>query len=101
MTMHSSHRPLEGKVAVVVGGSGGIGREACRLFADAGAVVVVGYRSGKEKAEEIAAALAGEGHLALPVAIEETATIEAFRDAVVQKLGRADILVNTASKVYV
>ncbi|WP_274626446.1 SDR family NAD(P)-dependent oxidoreductase [Arvimicrobium flavum] len=96
MTIENSHRPLEGKVAVVVGGSGGIGREACRLFADAGAVVVVGYRSGKDKAEEIAAALAGDGHLALPVAIEDTVTIEAFRDAVLQELGRVDILVNTA-----
>lgn len=96
MTAQNSHRPLEGKVAVVVGGSGGIGRETCRMLADAGATVVVGYRSGKDKAEEIAAGLAGEGHLALPVSIEDTASIEAFRDAVGGRLGRADILVNTA-----
>ncbi|WP_331376825.1 SDR family NAD(P)-dependent oxidoreductase [Sinorhizobium chiapasense] len=87
---------LTGKVAVVAGGSGGIGREACRLFAEAGARVVVGYRSGKERAEAIVAALPGEGHLALPVSIEDSSTINAFRDSTLVALGRADILVNTA-----
>ncbi|MBB4187756.1 3-oxoacyl-[acyl-carrier protein] reductase [Sinorhizobium terangae] len=87
---------LAGKVAVVAGGSGGIGREACRLFAEAGARVVVGYRSGKERAEAIVSALPGEGHIALPVSIEDTSTINAFRDRTLAALGRADILVNTA-----
>jgi 3-oxoacyl-[acyl-carrier protein] reductase len=96
MTAQNSNPSLEGKVAVVVGGSGGIGRETCRMLADAGATVVVGYRSGREKAEEIAAGLAGEGHLSLSVSIEDTATIEAFRNAVMERLGRVDILVNTA-----
>lgn len=96
MTAQTSSNSLEGKVAVVVGGSGGIGRETCRLFAEAGATVIVGYRSGKEKAEEIVASLIGQGHAALPVSIEDTATIEAFRDAVLARFGRADILVNTA-----
>jgi len=59
MAVQNSHHPLEGKVAVVVGGSGGIGRETCRMLAAAGATVVVGYRAGKQKAEEIVAALAG------------------------------------------
>lgn len=93
--MNSLHA-LEGKVAVVVGGSGGIGRATCRLLADAGATVVVGYRSGKEKAEEIAAGLPGRGHVSLPVSIGDTATIETFRDAVLATCGRVDILVNTA-----
>jgi 3-oxoacyl-[acyl-carrier protein] reductase len=92
----SSFDALEGKVAVVVGGSGGIGRATCRLLADAGATVVVGYRSGKEKAEEIAAGLTGRGHVSLPVSIGDTATIEAFRDAVLAAFGRVDILVNSA-----
>ncbi|NRP74293.1 3-oxoacyl-[acyl-carrier-protein] reductase FabG [Ensifer psoraleae] len=87
---------LKGKVAVVAGGSGGIGREACRLFAEAGARVVVGYRSGKETAEAIVAALPGEGHVALPVSIEDSSSINAFRDRTLETLDRADILVNTA-----
>ncbi|MBY5775381.1 SDR family oxidoreductase [Rhizobium leguminosarum] len=96
MTIQHSIRPLEGKVAVVVGGSGGIGRETCRTLADAGATVVVGYRLGKQRAEKVAKELAGEGHLTAPVSIESTATIESFRDAVMARLGRTDILVNTA-----
>lgn len=88
--------PLEGKVAIVVGGSGGIGQETCRQIATAGARVIVGYRAGKERAEGLAASLSGSGHLALPVSIEHTASIEAFRDRALEAAGRADILVNTA-----
>ncbi len=90
------NRPLDGKVAVVVGGSGGIGRETCRLLAEAGAMVAIGYRSGRETAEGLAEKLPGGGHVALLVSIEDSVTIEAFRDAVMARLGRVDILVNTA-----
>lgn len=96
MTDKNVSKPLDGKVAVVVGGSGGIGRATCRALAEAGAKIVVGYRSNRKGAEEIAAGLAGGGHLALPVAIEDTATITAFRDAALAHYSRADILVNTA-----
>ncbi|WP_439618798.1 SDR family NAD(P)-dependent oxidoreductase [Shinella sp.] len=89
-------KPLAGKVAVIVGGSGGIGRETCAEFAAAGARVVVGYRNGREKAEQIAADLPGEGHIVLPVSIEVTASINAFRDAVLGATGQVDILVNAA-----
>lgn len=87
---------LTGKVAVVVGGSGGIGQETSKQAAAAGARVIVGYRSGRERAENLAASLAGAGHLALPISIEDTASIEAFRDRVLEATGRADILVNAA-----
>ncbi len=87
---------LKGKVAVVAGGSGGIGAATCRMLAANGATVVVGYRSGKDRADAIVAELGGDGHLALPVSIEDSASITAFRDAVLSRLGRADILVNTA-----
>jgi len=87
---------LSGKVAVVAGGSGGIGRETCRLLAEAGTRVVVGYRSHRDVAEAVAEALPGEGHLALPVSIEETASVADFRDAVLSSMGQVDILVNTA-----
>ncbi len=38
---------LQRKVAIIAGGSGGIGRETCRLLAEAGAQIVVGYRSNQ------------------------------------------------------
>ncbi len=87
---------LAGKVAVVVGGSGGIGAATCRLLACSGARVVVGYRSGRAKAEELLSDLPGSGHLALPVSITDSASIAAFRDAVLAGTGRADVLVNAA-----
>ncbi|TRW96598.1 SDR family oxidoreductase [Paracoccus sp. M683] len=87
---------LKNKVAVVAGGSGGIGRATCQLLAENGATVVVGYRSGKDRAEQLVATLPGQGHLALPVSIEDSASIAAFRDAALAALGRVDILVNTA-----
>ena len=60
-----STNPLAGKVAVVCGGSGGIGAGSARLLAAAGATVVVGYHSNAAKAASVAAGLSGEGHLAL------------------------------------
>ncbi|MBB3397348.1 SDR family oxidoreductase [Rhizobium sp. BK060] len=87
---------LKGRVAVVVGGSGGIGSEACRLLAQAGARVVIGYRSAEKTARAIAEALPGSGHIALPVAIEDTSSIVAFHAAALSACGRADILVNAA-----
>lgn len=87
---------LLNKIAVVVGGSGGIGAATCRRLAEAGATVVVGYRSGREKAEALAAALPGQGHVALPVSVTDSASITAFREAVVLACGRVDILINAA-----
>jgi 3-oxoacyl-[acyl-carrier protein] reductase len=94
--MMGSTHALEGKVAIVAGGSGGIGSETCRLLAEAGATVVVGYRTAKDRAAAIVTDLPGTGHIALPLAIEDTATINSFRDGVLKTFGRADILVNTA-----
>ncbi len=50
-----SSTPLAGKVAVVCGGSGGIGAASARLLAEAGAAVVVGYHGNRARAEEVAA----------------------------------------------
>jgi 3-oxoacyl-[acyl-carrier protein] reductase len=51
---------LEGKNALVTGGSRGIGRAIAEELAGAGASVVVGYRSGAEEAEEVAKAIGGK-----------------------------------------
>lgn len=88
--------PMTGKVAVVVGGSGGIGAATARRLAGAGARVIVGYRSNAEKAEALAGSLPGEGHSALPVSVTDSGTIGALRDAVSARYGATDVLVNAA-----
>ncbi|MEM7693116.1 MAG: SDR family oxidoreductase [Pseudomonadota bacterium] len=87
---------LSGKVALVVGGSGGIGAETCRNLAKAGARVVVGYRNNANTANELTQNLAGSDHAALPVSVTDTASIEHLRDKMLAQFGRLDILVNAA-----
>jgi 3-oxoacyl-[acyl-carrier protein] reductase len=87
---------LDGKVAVVTGASSGIGRESAKLFANAGARVVVGYNRGVERANELAASLAGSGHKAMHLPLEDTAQIRKVAAAVGEEFGRCDILVNSA-----
>src|ERR1700721_1581724 len=91
---------LDGKVAVVTGASSGIGRESSKLFAEAGARVVVGYNRGAERANDVARALAGTGqanfHRAMHLPLEDTAQIRKVAAAVGEEFGRCDILVNSA-----
>ena len=59
---------LDGKLALVTGASRGIGRAIAVELAAAGARVVVGYRSGRDEAEEVAANLGGVFHTCRAVA---------------------------------
>ena len=91
---------LKDKVVLVTGGSRGIGAAICRGFAAEGARVAVNYAQSKEKAERLAADLAGEygvqsfAHGA-DIAVETE--IVAMFDAVEQRLGPVDVLVNNAA----
>jgi 3-oxoacyl-[acyl-carrier protein] reductase len=87
---------LDGKVAVVTGGSSGIGAASVRLLATAGARVVVGYNKGADRAAALIAELPGSGHRAMYLPMEDSAQIRKVADAVKHEFGRADILVNSA-----
>ncbi len=87
---------LIGKVAVVTGGSSGIGAATARALADKGAKVVVGYHKGADRAERLLKELPGSGHRALPIVLEDSETIRRASAAVREAYGRADILVNSA-----
>jgi 3-oxoacyl-[acyl-carrier protein] reductase len=87
---------LSGKVAVVTGASSGIGAASARLFAEAGAKVVVGYNQGVDRAKAVVAALKGTGHKPMHLPLEDTAQIRKVAAAVGEEFGRCDILVNSA-----
>jgi 3-oxoacyl-[acyl-carrier protein] reductase len=86
---------LRGKIAVVIGGTGGIGSATARQFADAGArVVVVG--TSVESARGVADSLHGEGHHAATASIADSATLRLLAADVESHFGRVDVLVNAA-----
>jgi len=88
---------LEGQVAVVTGASGVLGGAMARGLARAGARVgVLGRREGRvqEVAREISGA--GGGAMALPADVLEEGQLRGAREAVLDRWGRLDILVNAA-----
>lgn len=87
---------LAGKIAVIVGGSGGIGAAAAQMLAAEGATVVVTWRSGEAAANALLAKLPGKGHIARRAIVEDTATLTELASEVQRAFGRCNILVNTA-----
>jgi NAD(P)-dependent dehydrogenase (short-subunit alcohol dehydrogenase family) len=89
---------LSGKIAVVTGGSRGLGREMVLAFAEHGADVVIASRK-LDACEELAAEV-GErfGRRALPVScnVSDWQQCDALTEAVYAHFGRVDILVNNA-----
>src|SRR5215212_7765545 len=96
-----SYAPFElgGKVAVVFGGTSGIGRAIAHGLAEAGADVVATSRSG-ERVETVAAELEGRGRrtLRLTSDVSKRDTISTVLDATVEAFGKVDILVNSAGR---
>lgn len=94
----SSEQRLAGKVALVTGGSRGIGEAIMRRLANNGADVAFTYRSGKDESQVIASDLSALGRRALVIEAdlagpEVPASVVA---ATVGGLGRLDIVVNNA-----
>jgi NAD(P)-dependent dehydrogenase (short-subunit alcohol dehydrogenase family) len=88
---------LTGKVAVVTGATGVLGGEMARSLARSGArVAVLGRR--EEKAHRVAGEIraAGGESLVLPADVLDTGQLQDARDALLERWGRVDILVNAA-----
>ena len=84
---------LDGKVALVTGGSRGIGAAISRELADAGAHVAVNYRAGQEAAETIAGEISG---LAVQADVSSADEVQSLVERVESEFGDLDILVNNA-----
>jgi 3-oxoacyl-[acyl-carrier protein] reductase len=80
---------LAGRRALVTGASKGIGRAIAQELARAGAAVVVGYRSGKEEAEQLASELGGD-------AVQADVSSPEDAKRLVEEAGDIDVLVNNA-----
>jgi 3-oxoacyl-[acyl-carrier protein] reductase len=85
----SSFCSLDGKVALVTGASRGIGRAIAAELARGGASVVVGYRTGADEAEALAAEIGGR-------AVQADVSDPAEAARLVEEAGALDILVNNA-----
>ena len=84
------------KVALVTGGSGGIGSELCRHLAEAGYQVIVNYNSNREKAGTTLASLENEGHAILRASVTNSQELTEMAQYVAHKYGRLDVLVNNS-----
>ncbi len=89
---------FSGKVALVTGGSQGIGEGVARMLAQRGATVAVLASNSQEKAAKIADSIIAEGGKARPYAadIRESPACRMLVEKVVADFGRVDILVNSA-----
>lgn len=89
---------LEGRRALVTGGSRGIGRAICLELARAGASVAVNYRAAEAAAAETVAAIRADGGeaVAIPGDVAEAEQAAALVKAAAAELGGLDILVNNA-----
>lgn len=89
---------LEGKVALVTGGSRGIGRAIAISLAEAGANVVVNYAGNEAAAEEVSAHIESLGRKALIIKanVGNSAEVDAMVKKTLEVFGQLDILVNNA-----
>ncbi|MGN0775587.1 MAG: SDR family NAD(P)-dependent oxidoreductase, partial [Candidatus Ventricola sp.] len=89
---------FENKVAVVTGGSRGIGRAICLELARQGASIVLCYAGNEQAAEETAGACRAEGARVMSVRcdVANAQQVKDMMKAAVREYGRIDVLVNNA-----
>ena len=95
MELPENLQRLRDHVAIVTGASRGIGRAIAVALAAEGANVVVNYTSSSDVAQQLAAEL-GPRAIALQTDVSKADQVEALLNAVMEKWGRVDVLVNNA-----
>src|SRR6202790_3475783 len=92
-------KELDGKVAIVTGAGGNIGRAIALALAEGGASIVVNARGNRAEAEAVMREIESAGGKALVHLgdVADAAAVQAMADMAVKQLGRIDILVNNAA----
>jgi 3-oxoacyl-[acyl-carrier protein] reductase len=98
MSTPSTSKKLTGKVALITGGSRGIGAGIAKRLAEDGAAVAITYTKGADAAKAVVSAIekAGGKAVAIQADASDTASARNSVEQTVATLGRLDILVNNA-----
>ena len=87
---------FDGKVVLVTGASRGIGREVARQFAEQGGTIAVHYKQNVDAARSTLKMLSGDGHKTFSADLADPAAVQSLVNAVVERMGDIDILINNA-----
>jgi 3-oxoacyl-[acyl-carrier protein] reductase len=96
----SSSKPLDGKVAIVTGGSKGIGKATVLQLVADGAKVVVNYSSSAAAADELVAQIGADKAIAIKADAGNVAEIGKVVDGTMKKFGKIDIIVACAGVMH-
>ncbi|MBY0449719.1 MAG: 3-oxoacyl-ACP reductase FabG [Cyanobacteria bacterium] len=90
---------LQGKKAFISGGSRGLGRALCEIFAREGADIAFNYNANDKAAQEVVRAVEALGRkaIAFKVSVIDKPEVNAMAKKVIEEFGRIDILVNNAA----
>ncbi|MBP1660257.1 MAG: hypothetical protein H6P95_1449, partial [Candidatus Aminicenantes bacterium] len=94
---------LEGKKALITGGTGALGKKLCEVFAREGADVAFNYLKQEAAAAEVVKSIEAHGRAAraFRVSVLDAAGVAAMTGSVADAFGRIDILVNNAGTTQV
>jgi NAD(P)-dependent dehydrogenase (short-subunit alcohol dehydrogenase family) len=87
---------LEGRTALIAGGLGAVGQATARRLAALGAQVILLHRKDAAAGDASIASLPGAGHFHVQASITDSASLSQAADKVTARVGKLDILVNTA-----
>lgn len=92
----TSSLPLAGKVALITGGSKGIGKATAIRLARDGAKVVINYASNAQAANEVVETIGSENCIAIKADAGDVASLDMLVAETVKKFGKIDILIPNA-----